>query len=76
MEGRQKVTDEAGYGSDFTMAYAFVITSAISKGRIANLDVSAAKAFPGVLEVSTYKNTGDLNEVKFTPDGGGPTSSV
>jgi len=79
MDGRQKVTGEARYGSDFAVnnpAYAFLVTSAIARGRIAELDVSAAKAVPGVLEVFTYRNTGDLNEVKFAPGGGGATSSV
>jgi xanthine dehydrogenase YagR molybdenum-binding subunit len=79
MDGRQKVTGEARYGSDFAVnnpAYALLVTSAIAKGRIAELDVSAAKAVPGVLEVFTYRNTGDLNEVKFTPGGGGATTSV
>ena len=79
MDGRQKVTGEARYGSDFAVnnpAYAFLVTSAISKGRIADLDVRAAKEVPGVIEVFTYRNTGDLKEVKFAPGGGGATSSV
>jgi xanthine dehydrogenase YagR molybdenum-binding subunit len=73
VDGRQKVTGEARYGSDFAVnnpAYAVLVTSAIARGHIAELDVSAAKSVPGVLEVFTYKNTGDLKEVKFATGGG------
>ncbi|HEY7243112.1 MAG TPA: xanthine dehydrogenase family protein molybdopterin-binding subunit [Xanthobacteraceae bacterium] len=79
LDARQKVTGEARFGSDFALnnpAYAFLVTSAISKGRIAALDVSAAKAIPGVIEVFTYRNTGDLNDVQFGAGGGGATTSV
>jgi xanthine dehydrogenase YagR molybdenum-binding subunit len=51
-EARLKVTGEARYGSDFPLnnpAYAFLVTSAIAKGRIERLDLAEARAVPGVL---------------------------
>jgi xanthine dehydrogenase YagR molybdenum-binding subunit len=79
LDGRAKVTGEARYGSDFGVndpAYAFLVTSAISKGRITNIDLRAAKAVPGVLEVFTHENTKDLKEVPFSTGGGGATQSM
>jgi xanthine dehydrogenase YagR molybdenum-binding subunit len=79
LDGRLKVTGEARYGSDFAVsnpAFAFLITSPISKGRITSIDVSEAKAVPGVLEIFTNENVKGLKEVKFSTSGGGATSSV
>ncbi len=78
IDGRLKVTGEARYGSDFPVgnpAYAFLITSTIARGRIRSIDLSAAKAIPGVIEIYTHENTGGLKEVKFS-SGGGATSSM
>ena len=62
IDGRQKVTGGARYGSDFaggqSPAYAYLATSAIARGRITQLDESATRAIPGVLDVLTYKNVG------------------
>ena len=63
IDGRQKVTGEARYGSDFApgaLAWAFLKTSDIAKGRIVDLDERAARALPGVLEVLSYRNVGEL----------------
>ncbi|HEY5281121.1 MAG TPA: molybdopterin cofactor-binding domain-containing protein, partial [Pseudolabrys sp.] len=79
LDGRAKVTGEARYGSDFGVndpAYAFLVTSAISKGRITSIDLRAAKAVPGVLEVFTHENTKDLKEVPFAAGGLGATQSM
>jgi xanthine dehydrogenase YagR molybdenum-binding subunit len=54
IDGRLKVTGEALYGSDFPVAnsaYAFLVTSAITRGRIEAMDLGAAKAVAGVLEI-------------------------
>ncbi len=78
VEGRAKVTGEALYGSDFAVrnpAFAFLITSAIAKGRIAQMDLSDAKAVPGVLEIFTHENTNGLQEVPWSKGGLGATSS-
>jgi xanthine dehydrogenase YagR molybdenum-binding subunit len=79
IDGRLKVTGEARYGSDFPVAnpaYAFLVTSAIAKGHIEALDLGAAKAVPGVLEIFHHKNSGELREIPYKPGGGGPTSSI
>ncbi len=48
-----KVTGSAKYTADFApgMAYAVLVTSKIAKGRIAHLDVAAAEASEGVIQV-------------------------
>jgi xanthine dehydrogenase YagR molybdenum-binding subunit len=79
IDGRLKVTGEARYGSDFPVAnpaYAFLVTSAIAKGRIKAMDLGEAKAVPGVLEIFHHGNSGELKEIKYMPGGGGPTSSI
>ena len=79
IDGRLKVTGEARYGSDFPVAnpaYAFLITSAIAKGRIEAMDLGEAKAVPGVLEIFYHENSRELKEIKYRPGGGGPTSSI
>jgi xanthine dehydrogenase YagR molybdenum-binding subunit len=79
IDGRLKVTGEALYGSDFPVAnsvYAFLVTSAITRGRIEAMDLGAAKAVPGVLEIFYHANSHDLKEIKYRPGGGGPTSSI
>ncbi len=79
LDGRLKVTGEARYGSDFVVsnpAYAFLVTSSIAKGRIRSMDLRAAKAVPGVLEIFNYENTGELKDIKYARGGGGPISSI
>ncbi|PWT90215.1 MAG: xanthine dehydrogenase, partial [Proteobacteria bacterium] len=75
IDARQKVTGEARYASDFPLAnpaYAVLVTSAIARGRLLGLDLEAAKAVPGVLDILTQDNTGELKEVKF----GGASTSI
>ena len=79
LDGRAKVTGEARYGSDFGVndpAYAFLVTSVIAKGRINSIDVRAARAVPGVLDVFTYENAEGLQQVPFSTGGGGSTQSM
>src|SRR6185503_1628083 len=78
IDGRLKVTGEARYGSDFPLnnaAFAYLVTSAIAKGRITAIDTSEAKAIPGVLEVFTHENIGPIKKLAFSAGGGGPTTS-
>jgi xanthine dehydrogenase YagR molybdenum-binding subunit len=68
VDAPQKVTGEARYASDFAVAnpaYAVLVTSAVAKGRLVGLDTESAKAVPGVLDILTQDNTGELKEVKF-----------
>jgi xanthine dehydrogenase YagR molybdenum-binding subunit len=68
LDGRLKVTGAARYPSDTPVAnpaYAVLVTSAIAKGRIERLDLDQARAVPGVLDVLTSENTGELKPAKF-----------
>ena len=59
LEGKQKVTGAAKYAGEYNVAdllYGYVVSSKITKGRILNVDVSAAKALTGVVEVLTHEN--------------------
>jgi xanthine dehydrogenase YagR molybdenum-binding subunit len=85
IDGRLKVTGEARYGSDFPVAnpaYAFLVTSAIAKGRIEAMDLHDAKAVPGVIEIFYHANIGELGKsgelkvIEYRSGGGGPTSSI
>jgi xanthine dehydrogenase YagR molybdenum-binding subunit len=58
-DGVLKVTGAAKYAADQHppgMLYAVLATSSIARGRVAHLDVAAAKAHPGVVEVITPAN--------------------
>jgi xanthine dehydrogenase YagR molybdenum-binding subunit len=68
VDGRLKVTGEARYPADIAVgnpAYAVLVTSAIAKGRIEQLDLDEARSVPGVLEILTSENTTELKAVKF-----------
>ncbi len=58
-DGFLKVTGSARYAADNHppgMLYAVLAVSSIARGRVAGLDVGAAKAHPGVVEVMTPAN--------------------
>jgi xanthine dehydrogenase YagR molybdenum-binding subunit len=77
IDARLKVTGEARYPSDVPVsnpAFAYLVTSAIARGRIQRLDVREAKAVPGVLDILTHENTIELKPMKFGAAGGGSTS--
>jgi xanthine dehydrogenase YagR molybdenum-binding subunit len=77
VDGRAKVTGEARYPSDFAVpnpAFAFLVTSAIAKGRIEAMNLDDARKVPGVLDILTHENTGDLKQLKF--GGGGVITSM
>ncbi|MCU1309058.1 MAG: aerobic-type carbon monoxide dehydrogenase, large subunit CoxL/CutL-like protein [Candidatus Angelobacter sp.] len=59
VDGRAKVTGQAKYAGEYNvpnLAYGVVVSSAIAKGRIAEIDASAALGLKGVLQVFTHKN--------------------
>jgi xanthine dehydrogenase YagR molybdenum-binding subunit len=67
-DARLKVTGAARYPADFPVgnpAFAFLVTSAIAKGRIERLDLDDARAVEGVLDILTHQNTTELKDVKF-----------
>ncbi|PWE80740.1 xanthine dehydrogenase, partial [Bradyrhizobium sp. SUTN9-2] len=68
-----KVTGRATYASDMPLdnpAYAFLVTSAIAKGRIDRFDLDDAKRVRGVIEIVTHENAPKLNESKLYSNGG------
>ncbi|MBP0447198.1 xanthine dehydrogenase family protein molybdopterin-binding subunit [Roseomonas sp. SSH11] len=59
VDGRAKVTGAARYAAEYTapdLAYGHVVSGAIAKGRIRSIDISAAMAVPGVVQVFTHEN--------------------
>jgi xanthine dehydrogenase YagR molybdenum-binding subunit len=75
-DARLKVTGEARYPADMPVAnpaFAVLVTSSIAKGRIERLDLDDARDVPGVLDILTYENTGELKPVKF---GEGSSTSI
>ncbi len=68
-DGVLKVTGRARYAADnhpHGMLYAVLAVSSIARGRVAALDIEAAKAHPGVVEVMTHANRPPLSD---DPDG-------
>ena len=65
VDGHLKVTGAAKYPAEFSLpnlAYAFVVTSPVSKGTITAVDSAAAEKSPGVLAVITHLNAPKLAE--------------
>ncbi|CAN5687791.1 xanthine dehydrogenase family protein molybdopterin-binding subunit [soil metagenome] len=60
VEGRLKVTGQAPYAHEVQegghAVYGFIVEATIAKGRIADIDTTAAEHQPGVLMVMTHKN--------------------
>ena len=79
-DARAKVTGSALYASDVALpdvAYAYLVTSAIAKGRIRSFDLREARALPGVLDILTHETIGDaIRPVKFMTEGGPASNSV
>jgi xanthine dehydrogenase YagR molybdenum-binding subunit len=65
VDGPLKVSGLAKYSAEFGaegLTYAAAVPSAIAKGRITTLDVSAALAAPGVIDVLSHQNKIDFPE--------------
>ena len=70
IDGPLKTTGTAPYAYDQhgvvpNQAYGFVVGSAIAKGRIASIDLNAAKNAAGVLAIVTAENAGKLGKGDF-----------
>ncbi|HXU99642.1 MAG TPA: molybdopterin cofactor-binding domain-containing protein, partial [Caulobacteraceae bacterium] len=79
VDGVAKVTGEARYPSDEPVqnpAFAWLVTSAIGRGRILGMDLAAARAVPGVLEILTHGNVGQDVKSPLGPDGGPTTTTL
>jgi xanthine dehydrogenase YagR molybdenum-binding subunit len=72
-DGRAKVTGSARYVADMPiegLTYAALVTSTIPRGRIAQIDTSAAQASAGVLAAITHENAPRIGDLA-----GGPAAS-
>jgi xanthine dehydrogenase YagR molybdenum-binding subunit len=70
VEGPLKVTGTATYAYEqhaaaTDAAYGYVVGAGIAKGRIASIDLTRARAAPGVLAVVTAANAGKLDKGEF-----------
>jgi xanthine dehydrogenase YagR molybdenum-binding subunit len=70
IDGPLKTTGTAPYAYErhdvvANQAYGYVVGAAIGKGRIAGMDLSHAKAAPGVLAIVTADNAGELHKSKL-----------
>jgi xanthine dehydrogenase YagR molybdenum-binding subunit len=58
-DGAKKVTGTAHYAAEHFpsgLLYGWIVSSAITKGRIKSIDDSRARKIPGVVEIITHKN--------------------
>jgi xanthine dehydrogenase YagR molybdenum-binding subunit len=72
IDGKLKVTGAAAYTSDQrlpNMAFAVPVCSTIATGELIGLELDAARAMPGVLDILHHGNIGVLHEI---PAGGSP----
>lgn len=77
IEGVAKVTGAARYASDEVVAnpaFAYLVTSAIARGRIVRFDFGSARAVPGVLDILSHENVG--GQAKPPPAIGGRGQST
>src|SRR4051812_4310112 len=70
IDGRFKTTGTATYAYEWhdpnaRVAYGYIVGSAIPKGRIASMNLSAAKAASGVIAIVTAENAGKLDNGRF-----------
>ena len=70
IDGPRKSTGTATYAYEWNdigpkPAYGYVLGSAIAKGKIASMDLSAARAAPGVLAIVTADSAGRLGKGNF-----------
>ena len=79
IDGRAKVTGRAAFASDEPVAnpaYAFLVTSAIARGRVAGFDLEAARTVPGVLDILTHENVGAEADTPQQASGGNTTTTM
>ncbi|MDQ7958340.1 MAG: aldehyde oxidoreductase molybdenum-binding subunit PaoC [Pseudomonadota bacterium] len=79
IDGPRKTTGTARYAYEqretpTAPAYGYVLGAGIAKGRIVSMDLSAARAAPGVLAIVTAENAGKLSKGQYNtaPLLGGP----
>ncbi|HEX3886115.1 MAG TPA: xanthine dehydrogenase family protein molybdopterin-binding subunit [Phenylobacterium sp.] len=79
VDGPAKVTGQARYPVDEPVenpAYAYLVTSTIARGRIRHIDLTAAQAVPGVLDILTHQNVAGQTQPLMGPDGKATTTTL
>jgi xanthine dehydrogenase YagR molybdenum-binding subunit len=79
VDGAAKVTGQARYASDEPLAnpaYAYLVTSSVAKGRVRRIDLVAARAVPGVLDILTHENVAGQVKSPPGPDGQATTTTL
>ena len=81
VDGRAKVTGQALYPSDIAVsnaAYAWLVISAIAKGRLTAMHLDEARAVPGVIDILTHENMRGSFKTQPNPGGasGGATTTL
>ena len=79
VDGVDKVTGAARYASDEPVpnpAHAYLVTSAIARGRILAMHLDEAKAVPGVLDILTHDNVGGQADPPAQMDPGDKTTTT
>jgi xanthine dehydrogenase YagR molybdenum-binding subunit len=69
IDGRLKVTGEAKYAADIpvgNLAYGVLVTSSIARGEVQSLDLAAARAVPGVLDIISYEDAAAIDPPQFS----------
>ncbi|MBR8839848.1 MAG: xanthine dehydrogenase family protein molybdopterin-binding subunit [Stigonema ocellatum SAG 48.90 = DSM 106950] len=77
VDGVLKVTGGARYSSDIplaNLAHAVVLHSTIAKGRITQINTTAAEQAPGVLGIVTHLNAPKLHSISFAQPGQPPSA--
>jgi xanthine dehydrogenase YagR molybdenum-binding subunit len=79
IDGAAKVTGQARYASDEPVpnpAFAYLVISAIAKGKVRAMNLDAAREVPGVLDILTHETVGTLAEPAPGPDGKPSTTTL
>src|SRR5246127_1087170 len=74
-----KVTGRARYAADVPLAnpaFAYLVTSAIAKGRVEGFDLADAKKVRGVIDIITHENMDKLKDAKLFSNGGYISTTV
>ena len=79
IDGPAKVSGRALYPSDEAVknpAWAFLVTSAIARGRIRGFDLDEAGSMPGVIDILTHENVGGEDHPPRQQSGGETTTTM
>ena len=73
VDGVAKVTGKAKYAAEYGLpglVHGYLVSSTVAKGKIREIDTSAAEKAPGVIKIISYKNSpkfpGAENKMKDT----------